>query len=129
MTARSAVQLCGVGSLALSGRTRCRCLLAWLCLTERERKRKRGDRSLAADVRSKQRQHHCSSLPSLPQPGRNTITDPLLFYSRKNPRAACKLLSSVLVCCSLPESLKMILARLESTINTCNHSIYLTNKA
>ena len=83
----SAAMRCGLSlslSLSLSGRTRCRCLLAWLCLTEREREggrgRERGERSLAADVRSKQRQHHCSSLPSLPQPGRNTITDPFLFY-------------------------------------------------
>lgn len=70
---------CGyaVWSISLGGRA----ASAWPGSVWRTRERGRErERSLAADVRSKQRQHHCLSLPSLPQPGRNTITDPILFY-------------------------------------------------
>lgn len=48
-----------------------------LCLGLCERER---ERSRAADVRSKHRQHHCSSLLRLSQPGRNTVTDPCFYF-------------------------------------------------
>ena len=103
----SAAMRCGLSlSLSLSGRTRCRCLLAWLCLTEREREGGRGregggeepgcwcaEQTEAASllippfITSTRKKYYNWSIP--------------ILYRRKNPRAACKFLSSALVWCSL----------------------------